>query len=138
VDADGHPLETRLDDKGHAHYFNAMGEKVDRVLWAGAGKGGKPGGLAIGNRKGAGLTDASRHWDDPKDAPFEILEVSEDGRRKLADEMVDLDRDLAVFERAERVSHGAAGEQAPGFELAGTSDVEVDAGLQTYLKRGPR
>jgi len=137
VDADGHPLETRMDDEGNAHYFNAMGEKVDRVMWAGTGKNGKPGALAVGKRKGARLDDASRHWDAPTEAPFDILEVGEDGR-KLADELVDLNRDSATFERAERVSHGAASEQAPGFELAGTSDEEVDARLKEYIREHKR
>ena len=136
VDARGNPLETRLDDAGQAHYFNAMGEKVDRVLWAGTGKDGKPGGLAVGKRKGMNEAEADRHWGEDE-APFEILEVSEDGR-KLADELVDLNRDSKTYERAERVSHGAESEQAPGFDLPGTSDEEVDAGLQDYLKRGPR
>jgi hypothetical protein len=62
--------------------------------------------------------------------------VAEDGRL-LADEMLDLNRDAGTYEIAERVSHGPAGEQAPGLELAGTSDEEVDARLQEYLKRGP-
>ena len=88
---------------------------------------------ATGTRKGASREEASRHWGG---SSFEILDVAEDGRL-LADEMLDLNRDAGTYEIAERVSHGPAGEQAPGLELAGTSDEEVDARLQEYLKRGP-
>jgi len=70
-----------------------------------------------------------------RDSGFEILEISEDGR-KLEDELRDLDRDAQGMEIAERVSHGPTGEQAPEFELSGTSDEEVDRRLQEYLKRG--
>ena len=66
---------------------------------------------------------------------FEILEVAEDGR-KLSDELKDLDRDSSTFQQSERVSHGDAGEQAPGFELVNTSDEEIDETLQKFLKRG--
>lgn len=133
VDRDGNELETRFDDMGHAHYYDQSGKKVDQVLWAGAGKDGKPGAFAVGTRKGEAreLADASWHSSDPG---FEILEVSEDGR-KLVDELKDLARDAAGMEMAERVNHGAAGEQAPGFELTGTEDEEIDQALQKYLKR---
>src|ERR1700678_4352951 len=72
----------------------------------------------------------------PGGGGFEILQTSEDGRR-LEDELKDLNRDAKTFELAERVSHGPVSEQAPDFELDGTSDEEVDAKLQEYLKRGP-
>lgn len=134
VDDQGNPLETRFDDNGNAHYYDQSGNRVERVLWAGAGKDGKPGAFATGSRKGQSLDEAAKGWYDPN-APFEILEVSEDGR-KLADELRDLDRDAAGMEVAERVSHGMAGEQAPGLKLAGTSDEEIDAKLQEFLKRG--
>jgi len=136
ADAEGNALETRFDDAGSAYYVSPDGTRVERVLWAGAGKDGKPGAFAVGARKGEHHTAADAHWGDPN-APFEILEVSEDGR-KLTDELRDLDRDATGMEIAERVSHGMAGEQAPGFELDGTSDAEVDARLQEFLKRGPR
>ena len=70
-----------------------------------------------------------------RDGGFQILEVAEDGR-KLSDELKDLDRDSSTFELSEKVSHGDAGEQAPGFELANTSDEEIDETLQKFLKRG--
>jgi hypothetical protein len=76
-------------------------------------------------------------WDRGGASEFEILEVAEDGRR-LVDELVDLHRDSATYERAEKVSHGREGEQAPDLVLDGTGDDEVDARLQEYLKRGPR
>ena len=136
VDETGAPLETRFDDFGNATYHSADGKKVDHVLFAGAGRDGKPGGFAIGTRKGVDHAAADRHWHDP-DAPFEILEVAEDGR-KLEDELKDLHRDTQTYERAARVSHGVVGEQAPELVLDGTSDVEVEARLQEYLKRGPR
>ena len=135
VDADGSPLETRLDDSGNAAYYNSAGEKVSRVMFAGAGRKGKPGSFAVGQRKGAPLDDAAQNWVSGRSV-FEILDVAEDGR-KLTDELVDLHRDAATYERAERVSHGAEGEQAPDLVLDGTTDEEVDARLQEYLKRGP-
>jgi hypothetical protein len=135
VDADGNPLDTRFDDLGNAHYYNAAGEMVDHVLWAGAGRDGKPGAFATGKRKGEAREIADASWHRP-DAEFEILEVSEDGR-KLEDELRDLSRDAAGMELAERVRHeGDASEQAPGLELSGTTDGEVDEKLQQYLKRG--
>ena len=70
-----------------------------------------------------------------REGEFEILEVSEDGR-KLADELRDLSRDVQGMQMAERVSHGAESEQAPELVLTDTSDEEVDRGLQEYLKRG--
>jgi hypothetical protein len=73
----------------------------------------------------------------PGGGGFQILEVSEDGR-KLTDELLDLHRDAGTYEIAERVSHGSASQQAPDFELDGTSDEEVDSKLQDYLKRGSR
>lgn len=136
VDAQGNPLETRFDDLGHVTYHDASGQKVEHVLFAGAGKDGKSGSFAVGSRKGADIAIADAHWHSP-DAGFEILEVAEDGRR-LKDELADLNRDSAAFARAETVSHGPAGEQAPEFEIHGTSDAELDARLQEYLKRGPR
>jgi hypothetical protein len=136
VDEQGNPLETRMDDFGNATYHDAGGKQVVRVLFAGAGRNGKPGSFAVGQRKGKGIAEAERHWMDSA-APFEILDVAEDGR-KLVDEMADLHRDSATYERAERVSHGPAGEQAPDLVLDGTSDEEVDARLQEYLRRGPR
>jgi glutaredoxin len=106
------------------------------VLFAGAGRDGKPGAFAIGTRKGAPLEDATRNWAEGHFA-FEILDVAEDGRN-LADELVDLHRDAATYKRAERVSHGAEGEQAPDLVLDGVGDEEVDQRLQEYLKRGPQ
>ena len=145
VDENNVPLETRFDDLGNAHYYDAQGNKVTKVLFAGAGKDGKPGGFAVGTRKGADLNEAEKNWGSPATAgiaaqllpSFQILEVSEDGR-KLEDELADLNRDAKTFQIAERVSHGSASEQAPDFELDGTSDEEVDGALQVYLKRGPR
>lgn len=134
VDDQGNPLETRFDDEGNAHYYDQTGNKAERVLWAGAGKDGKPGAFATGARKGQSRDEAAKGWYDPSPG-FEILEVSEDGR-KLADELRDLDRDAAGMEVAERVNHGMAGEQAPGFKLSGTSDEEIDVKLQEFLKRG--
>lgn len=125
VDQDGSPLETRLDDSGNAAYYNSAGEKVSRVMFAG-----------VGTRKGAPLDDATQNWVSGRSV-FEILDVAEDGR-KLTDELVDLHRDAATYERAERVSHGAEGEQAPDLVLDGVGDEEVDQRLQEYLKRGPR
>jgi hypothetical protein len=91
---------------------------------------------ATGTRKGQSREEADQHWG--RSAPFEILEVSEDGR-KLVDELRDLSRDSASMELAERVQHeGQAGEQAPGLVLSDTSDEEIDEKLQQYLKRGPR
>ena len=134
VDQDGNDLETRFDDQGNAHYYNQAGQKQDHVLFAGAGRDGKPGSFAVGTRKGEAreLADASWHSSDPG---FEILEVAEDGR-KLSDELKDLDRDSSTFELSEKVSHGDAGEQAPELHLAGTSDEEIDETLQKFLKRG--
>ena len=136
VDERGDPLETRMDNLGNATYHDASGAKVDRVLFAGTGKDGKPGSFAVGARKGGARELADASWN-RSDNEFEILEVAEDGR-KLQDELEDLNRDAKTFHIAERVSHGAESEQAPGFELAGTSDEEVDRKLQEYLKRGPR
>ncbi|HUD73458.1 MAG TPA: hypothetical protein VMQ76_00185 [Terracidiphilus sp.] len=136
VDVDGTPLETRLDDSGNAAYYNSAGEKVTRVLFAGAGRKGKLGSFAVGQRKGAPLEDATRNWAVGHSA-FEILDVAEDGR-KLEDELRDLDRDAEVVKTAGKVSHGAEGEQAPDLVLDGVSDEEVDARLREYLKRGPR
>lgn len=148
VDESGTPLETRLDDSGNVTYYNPAGEKVSRVLFAGAGRDGKPGPMATGTRKQESeifvdwegiarivpTADVSAAWDRGS-ASFEILEVAEDGR-KLADELVDLHRDAGTFEIAERVSHGASSEQAPELVIYGTSDEEVDRQLQEYLKRG--
>jgi hypothetical protein len=136
VDETGTPLETRFDDLGNAHYYDAQGNKVTKVLFAGAGKDGKPGGFAIGKRKGADLDTASTSWDNPN-ILFQILEVSEDGKH-IEDELLDLHRDAGTYEIAERVSHGAESQMAPDFQLDGTSDEEVDAKLQDYLKRGPK
>lgn len=88
---------------------------------------------ATGTKKGMSRKEADQHWG--RSSEFEILEVSEDGK-KLADELADLDRDAAGMEMAERVSHGMAGEQAPALVLDGTSDEEVDQKLQEFLKRG--
>lgn len=137
VDENNTPLETRFDDQGHAHYYDQAGKKVDRVLWAGAGKDGAPGGLAVGTRKGEVREVADAHWNSPDGGGFEILEVAEDGR-KLADELKDLDRDSAIMEIASGVDHGPAGEQAPEFHLKDTDDVTVDAGLQEYIKNHAR
>jgi hypothetical protein len=90
---------------------------------------------AVGTRKGEDLADATRNWGSSHSA-FEILSVAEDGR-KLTDELADLGRDAGRFHQAGRVSHGTESEQAPGLELAGLGDEEVDARLQDYLKRGP-
>ena len=149
VDADGVFLETRFDDQGNAHYYDARGNVVEHVLFAGAGKDGKPGGFAIGKRKGVSHKEADRNWNrtpaeelplhlrqGEREEQFQILEVSEDGK-KIEDEIRDLNRDSAAYERSERVSHGPASQQAPGFILDGLSDEAVDASLQEYLKRGP-
>ena len=136
VDQDGTELETRFDDDGNAHYFNPAGQQVNRVLFANAGKDGKPGAFAIGAKKQEPRELAEQNWH-RTDNEFEILDVAEDGR-KLMDELLDLNRDSATYAQAGRVSHGEAGEQAPGFEIVGTSDEEVDRRLQEYLKRGPR
>ena len=136
VDQDGSPLETRLDDSGNVAYYNLAGEKVSRVMFAGAGRKGKPGSFAVGTRKGAPLEDATRNWASGHSA-FEVLDVAEDGR-KLEDELRDLHRDAGAFEAAGRVSHGAEGEQAPDLVLDGVGDEEVDQRLQEYLKRGPQ
>ena len=135
VDADGNPLETRMNDDGRVTYHDADGKQVSRVMFAGAGRDGKPGSFAQGTRKGAGVEEADQHWN-RDDNQFEILEVAEDGR-KLADELLDLNRDAGTFEIAERVSHGRAGEQAPDLVLDGVGDEEVDARLQEYLRKGP-
>jgi hypothetical protein len=88
---------------------------------------------AKGTRKGASREEASQNWGR---SSFEILEVAEDGRkRKLADELRDLDRDATAMEMAERISHGEVGEQAPDLVLDGTSDEEIDQKLQEYIKR---
>ena len=136
VDAEGHPLETRMDDFGNATYHSADGKQVTRVLFAGSGRDGKPGAFAVGQRKGMDKAEADAQWGSIDGVgEFQILDVAEDGR-KLADEMLDLNRDAGAFGIAERISYGPAGEQAPGFEWFGTSDAEVDARLQEYLKRG--
>lgn len=88
---------------------------------------------AVGTRKGVSREEASQNWGGS--SSFEILEVAEDGR-KLSDELNDLNRDAGGMEMAEKVSHGEAGEQAPGLELYGTSDAEIDEALQEFLKRG--
>lgn len=136
VDQDGTLLETRMDDSGNVTYYSPDGTKISRVLFAGAGREGKPGAFAIGQRKGAPLEDATRNWALGHSA-FEILDVAEDGR-KLVDELHDLDRDAAGMAVAERVSYGEAGEMVPGLVLDGIGDEEVDARLQAYLKRGPQ
>lgn len=134
VDEHGAELETRFDDFGNAHYYNADGTRAERVLFAGTGKDGKPGGFAIGTRKGEARELADAHWNSP-DPAFEILDVAEDGR-KLSEELLDLHRDAATYERADKVSYGDAGEQAPGLVLDGTSDEEIDQKLQEFLKKG--
>jgi hypothetical protein len=136
VDVNGVALETRFDDQGKAHYYDASGNKVDKVMFAGAGKDGKPGGFAIGKRKGAGIDEAEKNWN-KTDTAFQILEVSEDGK-KLSDELNDLDRDSRNFQLSEKVSHGSQSEQAPDLALSNLSDEEVESKLQEYLKRGPR
>jgi hypothetical protein len=136
VDENNVPLETRFDDEGKAHYYDASGNKVDKVLWAGTGKDGKPGGFAIGKRKGVGIDEAEQHWNNSSPS-FQILEVSEDGT-KLETELNDLSRDSSTYAQSSRVSYGDASEQAPDFELNGTSDEEVDRKLQKYIKRGPK
>ena len=139
VDEHGAELETRFDDFGNAHYYNADGTRAERVLFAGTGKYGKPGGFAIGTRKGEARELADAHWNSP-DPAFEILDVAEDGR-KLSEELLDLHRDAAGFERvhpetAPRIDLGMQGEQAPGLVLDGISDEEIDQKLQEFLKRG--
>lgn len=135
VDQDGNPLETRFDDRGEAYYVSSDGTRVERVLWAGAGKDGKPGAFAVGQRKGEARELADARWNSSDGGDFEILDVAEDGR-KLSDELKDLDRDSNIFELSEKVSHGDAGEQAPDLHLANTSDEEIDETLQKFLKRG--
>jgi len=135
VDSDGNELETRYDDQGQVHYYNAQGKRVDQVLFQGTGRDGKPGAFAVGTRKGEAHELADARWNSP-DPGFEILEVAEDGR-KLEDELRDLDRDATGMEIAERVSHGQAGEQAPGLVVRdGAGDDEIDEVLQKFLKRG--
>ena len=134
VDENNNPLETRFDDLGNVTYHDQAGNKVERVLFSGAGRNGKPGAFAVGMRKGEARELAEQNWHRP-DSEFEILEVAEDGR-KLSDELRDLNRDAGTFEIAERVSHGSASEQAPELELHGTSDDEIDEVLQKFLKRG--
>lgn len=133
VDENGAPLETRIDDLGRAYYVSPDGTRVDHVLFAGAGKDGKPGSFAVGTRKGEARELADAFWH--SESEFQILEIAEDGRR-LQDELKDLDRDSNTFELSEKVSHGDAGEQAPDLHLAGTSDEEIDETLQKFLKRG--
>ncbi len=87
---------------------------------------------AVGTRKGLSREEAEKNW---SRSSFDILEVAEDGR-KLQDELLDLNRDAGTYAIAERVSHGEKSEQAPGFDLDGTSDEEIDARFQEYLKRG--
>ena len=135
IDEHGVPLETRFDDVGNATYHNAAGEKVDRVLFAGGRIDGKPGAFATGTRKGPSIEEAEKNWSVGGEGLFDIFEVSEDSK-SIKDELRDLNRDAGNFEIAERVSHGDASEQAPGFELYGTSDEEADRALQAYLKRG--
>jgi hypothetical protein len=132
VDENNNPLETRFDDQGQVQYYDQSGKQVERVLFSGAGRDGKPGAFAVGKRKGEALREAEQRWNSP--AEFEILEVAEDGRQ-LQDEIADLDRDSSNYEMGERVSHGTASEQAPGLVLDGTSDEEVDQKLQQYLKK---
>ena len=134
VDEHGAELETRFDDLGQAHYYDQSGQKVERVLFAEAGHDGKPGAFAVGKRKGEALREAEQRWGQDASNQFEILEVAEDGR-KLADELSDLSRDSASYEKGERVSHGAESEQAPDLILADCSDEEVDLKLQQYLKK---
>jgi hypothetical protein len=135
VDEHGAELETRFDDFGNAHYYNADGTRAERVLFAGTGKDGKPGGFAIGTRKGEARELADAHWNS-SDPGFEILDVAEDGR-KLSEELLDLHRDAATYERADKVSYGDAGEQAPGLVVRdGAGDDEVDEVLQEFLKKG--
>lgn len=149
VDEHGAELETRFDDQGNAHYYNAAGQRVERVMWQGVEK---HRGFAVGKKKGEERGLADTGWTDLSElaaaktveatmraakgiAPFEILELAEDGR-KLEDELRDLDRDAAGMEMAERVSHGATGEQAPGFRIDNTSGEEVERRLQEYIKQG--
>ena len=134
VDECGVELETHMDDLGNVTYHNAAGEKIERVMFAGTGKDGKPGSFAIGKRKQESRELADVHWNS-SDPNFEILDVAEDGRR-LEDELKDLDRDSSTFEIAQRISYGDAGEQAPELHLANTSDEEIDETLQKFLKRG--
>ena len=109
VDENNAPLETRFDDNGSVHYFDPQGKQVDRVLWANAGKDGKPGAFATGTRKQEDRALAEQNWY-RTDNEFQILDVAEDGRL-LTDELRDLDRDATGVEIAGRVSHGEAGEQ---------------------------
>jgi hypothetical protein len=88
---------------------------------------------AVGTRKGLSIGEAEKNWG--QSVQFDILEAAEDGS-KLQDELLDLNRDAGKFAIAACVSHGEASEQAPGFEIYGTSDEEVDSRLQEYLKRG--
>ena len=81
------------------------------------------------------IEEAEKNWSVGGEGLFDILEVSEDGKH-IGNELLDLNRDAGTFEIAERVSHGPAGEQAPGLEMYGTSDEEADRALQEYLKRG--
>jgi hypothetical protein len=90
---------------------------------------------AMGTRKGLSREEADANWG--RTNQFEILEVSEDGR-KIENELKDLNRDSATYERSEKVSHGAESQMAPDLVIDGVSDEEVDAALQAYLKRGPK
>jgi hypothetical protein len=93
---------------------------------------------AKGTRKGLSREEAEKNWG--RNSEFEILEVAEDGR-KLEDEIRDLDRDAAGFDRTHptdspRVDLGQAGEQAPGLVVRdGAGDDEIDEVLQKFLKR---
>jgi hypothetical protein len=148
VDENGTSLETRFDDFGVVTYHDSEGRKVERVLFQGAGKDGKPGSFATGTKQQPSETvidekgvprsvptaGVAAAWGGSHD--FEILDIAEDGRL-LSDELADLNRDSTSYEISERVSHGDASQQAPGLVLDGTSDAEVDEKLQEYLKRGP-
>ena len=148
VDETGTPLETRFDDLGNVHYYDAQGNKVEHVLFAGAGKDGKPGGFAIGKRKQESETLIDEHGVERKVptsntasgwgrvTEFEIMEVAEDGTL-LKDELRDLARDATGMQMAEKVSHGTQSQMVPDLALSSLSDEEVDASLQEYLKRGP-
>lgn len=90
---------------------------------------------AKGTRKGLSREEADKNWG--RSGGLEILEVSEDGKSKLSDELRDLDRDAAGMEVAGQVSHGDRGEQAPELRIENTNDdQEIDEVLQKFLKRG--
>jgi hypothetical protein len=120
-------LDTAMYPNGRGGYSQfAKGKQEQPSIWVPAERG-----------KGLGAYipthEVEALWG--QESGFEIPEVAEDGRL-LANELRDLDRDAAGMELGGRVSHGRESEPVPDLVLADTSDEEVDARLQDYLKRG--